>query len=138
MDLLAEVSPFLRDSIVRSKSTALAIFLTKFRLEMSYIILFSLFHFSDKQTVSRAIYSRHSVLLQRFMLQNSGFNHVTAQEIIDNYAMNLAKNLLTTSSSQYCLAAGDEFRITVSTELIHIFFNAFVYMNIFSYWKVSK
>ena len=120
-DLLTEVSPFLRDSTVRSKRTALAIFLTKLRLEVSYNVLSSLFHLPDKQTVSRAIHSVRSALLQRFVPQNTGFNHRTRQEIINNYTTDLGKKLLTTSSTQGCLVADGEFRIIVNNEVIHIF-----------------
>ena len=107
LHLLTEVSPFIRDSIVRSKRTALTIFFTKFRLEVNYTILSSLFRLPEKQAVSRAILSVHFAWLQRFAPQNTEFNHITRQGIIDNRTTDLAKKLLTTSSTQ-CRLVNDD------------------------------
>ena len=121
LDLLSEVSPFLRNSVLRSKRTALSIFLTKLRLGVSYKVLASLFQLPDKQAVCKTIHSVRSALLQRFVPRNIGFNHITRQQIIDNHTTDLAKKLLTTSSTQCCLVADGKFIGRVVNKRDHIF-----------------
>lgn len=95
-DIIDQVSSSnIRHSSNRSIRTAIAVLLCKLRLGLSNRLLGILFQLPDKRTVARSIESARKVLMNHFVPNNVGFNHVTRYEIIRHHTSSLARQLFT-------------------------------------------
>lgn len=101
-DLCSNVSS-LRDTSVRSKRTALAIFLTKLRTGLSNRILKVLFGVNCRFSIQRAVNSARSALMTDFVPNNIGFDHITRDDVIQQHTRPLAKHLFSPDSHNVIL-----------------------------------
>lgn len=90
--LCAQVA--LRNTTNRSVEMAIGCLLTKLRLGVSNNVLKTVFSFSSDRLVAHVNESAYKALLQSFVPQHLGFQHVSRNDIIKNHTRPLAKNLL--------------------------------------------
>lgn len=81
-----------RDTCTRSSRTCLGIFLTKLRSGLSNRVLSTIFNVSQ-HSIRRAVASCRKNLLQVFVPENLGFQHVTRQQVIENHTRPLAQTI---------------------------------------------
>ncbi|CAF3200987.1 unnamed protein product [Rotaria sp. Silwood2] len=91
-DLCTQVT--MRNTNNRSVEMAIGCLLTKLRLGVSNKVLKILFSFSSDRLVAHINHSAYVALLQSFVPQHLGFQHISRNNIIKNHTRSLAKNLL--------------------------------------------
>jgi hypothetical protein len=123
-DYLLTYLSSMRNSSLRSKRVALALFLCKLRLGLSNNILSSLFHLPDKDAVSHTFHGVRKELLKQFVSQHIGFGHISRQEIIDQHTTEIAKKLVGSQQNQVCCVADGMFFLSLYTSVIEIRFQA--------------
>ena len=86
-----------------SLRNAVGLFLTKLRLGISNKVLTITFQFSNPKAVSRTITAVRQAILTHFVPYYLGFNHISRQEVINNYSYPLATRLLTDKTNRVVL-----------------------------------
>ncbi len=95
----------MRNSDVRSKRVALAVFLAKVRLGVSNRVLACLFHLKNKRTVARIFHQVRGALIKSFVPLNLGFQHISRNEVLAKHQTTIAAELLTSGPDQIVLVA---------------------------------
>ena len=95
----------MRNSDVRSVRVALAVFLARMRLGLSYRVLACLFHLKNKQTVCRVFHQVREALINNFVLLNLGFHHISRNTALSKHQTVVATELLTNEPDQIVLIA---------------------------------
>ena len=113
-DLVSQISRTdIRDSTNRSICPAIAILLCNLWLGLSNRVLTSLFQLPDKLTISRVIKSATGALMNTFVPQNLGFNHISRREIIEQYTSSIARDLM-------CDGKSDKATVVVDGTYVYI------------------
>ncbi|CAF3713999.1 unnamed protein product [Rotaria socialis] len=103
-DLCSRIpSPALRSTHNRSARTAIACLLMKLRLGISNQVLATLFSFNDKRTVSHVVHSARKVLVEYFVPNFLGFEHIKRRDVINLHTRPLASELLAGQSDRAIL-----------------------------------
>ena len=95
----------MRNSDVRSVRVALAVFLARMRLGLSYRVLACLFHLKSKQTVCRVFHQVREALIKNFVPLNLGFQHISRNTVLSKHQTVIATELLTNEPDQIGLIA---------------------------------
>ena len=95
----------MRNSDVRSVRVALAVFLARMRLGLSYRVLACLFHLTSKQTVCRVFHQVREALINNFVPLNLGFQHISRNTVLSKHQTVIATELLTNEPDQIVLIA---------------------------------
>lgn len=94
-DLINQISNSdIRHSSNRSIRTAVAILLCKLRLGLSNGVLAILFQLPNRRTIARSIESARRALMNSFVSNNVGFDHVNREEIIRQHTSSIAQKLM--------------------------------------------
>jgi len=91
-NLVTYISDKIRSSSIRSVRTCLALFLIKLRTGMSHSILSSLFGI-QRRTIGKSIHSARKALMEDFVPNHLGLNHITRDDFIRLHTRDMAKNL---------------------------------------------
>ena len=97
-DLCSQCSG-LRNTTVRTSRTCLAIVLVKLRLGLSNNILSILFGLKQTQ-IQRCIHAARTSLMQGFVPQNLGFQHITHDKFVEKHTTAISKSLFSTKEGQ--------------------------------------
>ena len=84
---------------------ALAIFLAKIRLELSNRVLACLYRLTSKRSVSHICHQVQVALMQDFVPNHVGFQHVSREAILAQHQTVVATELLTNGPDQIVLIA---------------------------------
>ena len=95
----------MRNDRLRSVRVALAIFLAKLRLGLSNRVLACLFRLASKRSVSHICHQVRVVLMQDFVPNHVGFQHVLRETILAQHQTAVATELLTNGPDQVVLIA---------------------------------
>lgn len=94
-DLINQISNSdIRHSSNRSIRTAVAILLCKLRLGLSNGVLAILFQLPNRRTIARSIESARRALMNCFVSNNVGFDHVNREESIRQHTSSIAQKLM--------------------------------------------
>lgn len=94
-DLCSQIpSSTLRSTQNRSARSAITCLLIKLTLGISNQVLATLFSFKDKRTVSQIVHSARKVLIEYFVPNFLGFEHIKRRDVIDLHTRPLASELL--------------------------------------------
>ena len=113
------VTSNIRSTSNRSIRTAVAIMLCKLRLGLSNTILAILFQLPNKRAISRAIESARTALMQNFVPNNLGFNHVTRRQIIDEHTSTISRELMCGGESDRAILVADGTYIYIQVTNLH-------------------
>ena len=126
-DLISRiVTSNIRNTSNRSIRTAVAIMLCKLRLGLSNSILAILFQLPNKRAISRAIESARAALMQNFVPDNLGFNHVTRREIIDEHTSAISRELMCDAESDRAILVADGTYIYIQVNKYHFIVFIFI------------
>ena len=95
----------MRNAYLRSVREALAIFLEKVRLGFSNRVLVCLFRLTSKRSVSHICHQVRVALMQDFVPNHVGFQHVSRETILAQHQTVVATELLTNGPDQIVLIA---------------------------------
>ena len=90
----------MRQSRIRSKRVAIALFCAKMRLGLSNRVLSTIFRIKDNQAVSRIIHQVTEALMTNFVPKHIGFRHVSRHTVLEQHQTLKANTLLTNNNQQ--------------------------------------
>ncbi|XP_065923262.1 uncharacterized protein [Magallana gigas] len=101
-DLLSYISDSVKNTSVRSARNSLGIFLVKMKSGLCNSILSTIFNVS-KASIRRAIHTVRRALMENFVPQNLGFQHISRESVIQHHTRPLAESLFGGTGSQALL-----------------------------------
>ncbi|CAF5013088.1 unnamed protein product, partial [Rotaria sp. Silwood1] len=118
-ELISFTSTFdIRNSTSRSIRNAIAILLCKLRLGLSNKLLAVLFQIPDKRAISRTLSSARAALMNKFVPENLGFNHVARREIIDRHTSTISQQLMCNDESDKAIIVADSTYIYIQDNVV--------------------
>ncbi|XP_060073207.1 uncharacterized protein LOC132553020 [Ylistrum balloti] len=94
----------LNNSAVRSIRTCLAVFLFKLRSGLSNKLIGVLFHLTYSQ-IQRIVNSTRNALVEDFVPDNLGFQHISHGDFVQNHTTNIAKSLFQPGENEAIVVA---------------------------------
>ncbi|CAF4079895.1 unnamed protein product [Rotaria sp. Silwood2] len=104
-DIVVDNVVSMRESCIRSKRAATALFCAKMRLGLSNSVLSTMFHIKDDKVVSRIIHQVTEALMKNFVPKHTGFRHISIDYNFDFVAQKSDDNLIKSYIIRHFFAA---------------------------------